>query len=244
MTKSLYTVDGSVGTADLAFLAHLNPTLAWSNAWWEGWADCESLTYAFTGANEKLDNAKASKWAVVKGPVAAVITTALRLGWRLDSPSTAIDDVGARWNFQVDPPAAIKKAVKQSVRRWRFEQVAANTPGLTPACSDIKGIRIKDTVLVECSAAAITSLGRNSAKQRDAPNCSGSSSLTSHQRCAAANGRRPERLASRHGGSATQTASCAMPRAAPSRTDSTARAPGQMEDGQESQRTPKEASRS
>ena len=64
------------------------------------------------------------KWSVVKGLVMAVVATVLRLGWHMESPHSAVDDTGATWNFKMDPPAAIKKAVKQSSRRWRLQQIS------------------------------------------------------------------------------------------------------------------------
>ena len=167
--KSLYAVDGAVGVADPAFLAHLNPIVAWANAWWDNWTSADNLEAAFAGTKPLIDNAK-NRWAMVKGPVGATIASATRLGWSFISPSVLKDDRGAKWNLQLDPPAAIKKAVKQSARRWRLSQIAAETTGLFPKDNDITKTHWKDEVIIDCTATGLTALNRKTSAHRDAPN--------------------------------------------------------------------------
>ena len=52
-TRSLYAVDGSAGTVDPAFLAHLSPITAWAAAWWDEWAEPEVLKTAFQNAKPR-----------------------------------------------------------------------------------------------------------------------------------------------------------------------------------------------
>ena len=169
LDRSLYATDGSKGTVDPAFLAHLNPIIAWATAWWDNWTDSDSLSAAHKEATVRIKRAKASKWSVVKGPATAMVATTERLGWVMDSPHSAIDDLGAKWDFKVDPPAAVKKAVKQSARRWRMQKLAAEVPGLVPNCSDVGAVRIKDTVVIDCTATAISSLAKNRSERKEAP---------------------------------------------------------------------------
>ena len=56
--KSLYAVDGAVGIADPAFLAHINPIGAWANAWWDQWTSAENLETAFRATKPSIDNAR------------------------------------------------------------------------------------------------------------------------------------------------------------------------------------------
>ena len=73
---------------------------------------------------------------------------------------TAKDDMGKEWDFQLDPPAAIKKAVKRSTRRWRLEGIAKEMPGLIPNRGDIGSGRHKCTRIVDWSAPALSALAR------------------------------------------------------------------------------------
>ena len=200
MVRSLCAVDGSSGTANPAFLAHLNPIVALSKAWWEAWVDHDCLSSAHERARAKLSSAEASIWSVVNGSVTAVIATTSRLGWTMDSPHSVVDDAGTKWDFRVDPPAALKKAVKQSVRRWRLQQAAADIPALVPKCSDISGVRLKETVIIDCSAAAISALTKGRAKHKDPPAGEVNSGLTSLRLYAEGKRPSPGRQASPSGG--------------------------------------------
>ena len=179
--RSLYAVDGAHGTIDPAFAAHLGPIVAWANAWWEKWEVPSDLQRTFKDAKARIAKAKGTAWSVVKGPVAAAQVTASRLGWKWLSPSTALDDAGKEWDFRLDPPAAIKKAVKQSTRRWRLQQIAKEVPGLMPVRSDIGDGKHANTRTVDCSAAALSALVRGKGAPKDYKDwsCSFRPSLTS-----------------------------------------------------------------
>jgi len=83
---SLMMADGdSKGCADPAFEAHVGVLHMWALAVWEDWTPRPLLKWLIDDARGRLDRAK-SPWAVVDGPAAAVVATARRLGWSVDSP--------------------------------------------------------------------------------------------------------------------------------------------------------------
>ena len=135
--RTLDAVDGSRSTIDPAFAAHVNPIVTWAHAWWSNWVDERDLRASFDTAKEKLQKAKTSKWSKVTGPAAAAHATAERLNWKWHSASEFSDDLGRKWSCTSDSPAAIKKGVRQSVRRWRLGNIAAQVKGTIPARGDV-----------------------------------------------------------------------------------------------------------
>ena len=79
----------------------------------------------------RLARAK-NPWAVVRGPAAAYVATANRLGWRVQGPLTVVTDDGSTLDFAIDSPAFVKAAVDSSVRRWRGRMVAQRLAGADP----------------------------------------------------------------------------------------------------------------
>jgi hypothetical protein len=109
--------------ADPAYEAHILPIKGWATAWWEHWSDQQQMHSTFDAAVAKLAEASNSGWQRVTGPAAATAASARRIGWMSTSAWQGTDDIGDDWDFKVDPPAAIGNAVKQSVERWRTEQL-------------------------------------------------------------------------------------------------------------------------
>ena len=60
-------------------------------------------------------------WEAVKGPAAAMVATAARLGWTAIDELTLITDMGEEIVMSKDPPAMVKKKVHEAVRRWRWQ---------------------------------------------------------------------------------------------------------------------------
>jgi len=134
---TLLVLDGSSGTLDPAFDAHIGPVRYWALAWWKSWFDSSWLSEAFLGVNTRLSTRRSSWWSVTSGPVAALLATVRRLGWVMDTPDSVTDDLGFKWSFVLDSPMAIATACKHSVRRWRIARVGANLTGLVPAGCDV-----------------------------------------------------------------------------------------------------------
>ena len=134
--STLRIVDGPHGTADPAFDAHVQPIAKWALAWWQHWQTSKTLSSAFANATNKLDTCKASVWMKVTGPVTALLASAQRIGWLFEGPHTATDDLGNLFDFTLDSPAAITKAVKASVRRWRLAKIIARFPTAVPEVPD------------------------------------------------------------------------------------------------------------
>merc|ERR1711884_211587 len=71
-----------------------------------------------------MERAKRSTWAVATGPAAAMYLSAWRIGWTVVSDGWLYkDDLGRPVDFELDSPAAVKRAVLASVRRWRPAQL-------------------------------------------------------------------------------------------------------------------------
>ncbi len=131
---SLAVADGSTsGKADPAFVAHLDPIGDWASAIWEGWFPRVALKAMCNNALVRLEAAKLkdSIWSVVRGPAAAFVASAWRLGWVIhDHLTVTTDDKTIRLDLARDSPAYVKKLVEESVRRWRWRKVEAKVPSL------------------------------------------------------------------------------------------------------------------
>ena len=136
-TLALLAMDGSAGTLDPGFEAHVEPTKHWALAVWERWQPREQLVTAFANAATKLASAVGSPWSMVHGPTTAVITTLERLGWQMPSATEMITDMGHSLDLTLDPPIAIVNECKDSVRRWRLRLANRILPGLVPCTPDV-----------------------------------------------------------------------------------------------------------
>ena len=145
---TLFAVDGFTGTLDPAFMAHVNPIMFWALASWEAWFNADTHASTFTAAASRLASAKGSRWSCTIGPVTALLATAERLGWCMPSATEIVDDLGNSWNFLMDSPAAIAKACRSAVRRWRSLRVASAVQGLLPASSDVQANGTTSTEVV------------------------------------------------------------------------------------------------
>ena len=90
------------GRADPAFDAHKVPIATWALAVWEEWIPMAMLERITNDAINSLRKAK-SVWATVKGPAAAVVATAARIGWKMVSAATVITDQGVSLDLRLDP---------------------------------------------------------------------------------------------------------------------------------------------
>ena len=68
------------GRADPAFDAHKVPIATWAMAVWEAWLPANVLEQLTKAAITTLSLAK-NVWSKVKGPAAAMVATATRIGW-------------------------------------------------------------------------------------------------------------------------------------------------------------------
>ena len=141
--------DGSNRTLDPAFEAHANPIKYWALSVWERWYCQSELTDSISEARKMLSGCKASPWAVVKGPAAAVLLTMKRIGWELIDSASAKDDIQQSWNCMVDSPAAVVNAVCASVRRWRLQRVADLFPRIAPRSADVHLCDSTPTMLMD-----------------------------------------------------------------------------------------------
>ena len=135
ITLMLADSSGS-GRADPAFDAHLAPIGHWAMACWENWSPRSILQRLVVRAKLRLSTAK-SHWANVHGPAAAFVASALRLQWIIHDAFRITMDNGVGFNFTVDSPAFVKRAICQSVRRWRWRAIGIRVEGTDPdGCGD------------------------------------------------------------------------------------------------------------
>ena len=133
----LLALDGSSGTLDPAFAAHVTPARQWALAVWEKWQPQKHITEAFEAATLKLENGSTSRWSLVAGPTTALIATLRRISWHMPSATEMVTDLGRTLDLTLDPPVVIASECKESVRRWRLRQASHILPGLIPPVPDI-----------------------------------------------------------------------------------------------------------
>ena len=148
----LYVLDGAHGTLDPAFEAHTNPLKYWALAWWQRWFSAEQMQRAYEEGAAKVSASKGSWWSVVAGPTTALLASLKRLGWVMRSAEAIVDDTGMVWRLDQDSPAAIVRAGRHAVRRWRLKRIGEALPGLLPDAGDIpQEAHFTSTVLVDFS---------------------------------------------------------------------------------------------
>ena len=130
LDMTLAMIDGSPsGKGDPAFAAHADPIASWAESIWCRWLPVLMLKGIIAAAVNKLQLAK-NTWACVRGPGAAFVASAKRLGWRVISALHVVDDRGNSIRFDRDSPAFVRSLVEQSVRRWRWRRVERKHPTL------------------------------------------------------------------------------------------------------------------
>ena len=113
----LWAYDGTSGTLDPAFDAHVLPLSYWATAWWQRWRPAGALSEALKKAQRKLSGPNRTMWARVTGPTTAVVATARRLGWAFITPSKIKTDLVRILDLQLDPPIVVEWEAKAAVRR-------------------------------------------------------------------------------------------------------------------------------
>ena len=69
-------------------------------------------------------------WRRVRGPAAAFVASAERLGWFVEDAFNLVTDLGVHLSLTVDSPAHVIELVHDSVRRWRWRKLEARMPHL------------------------------------------------------------------------------------------------------------------
>ena len=147
----MHALDASGGVTDPAVTVHVLAIGSLAVAFWEQRAPLDDLERAVevTAAWARDNDAEHhSLWARATGPVAAAVLSAVRIGWKVVAQRALADDLGNVWNLLRDSPAAVKRAVAESVRRWRLRQLVKLYPAMQPHPDDcIAGAGIDRIVL-------------------------------------------------------------------------------------------------
>ena len=101
----------------------------WAEAVWNQWLPTAALQKLVATSIGALSKAKRT-WARVRGPAAAFVASAWRLGWKVSEWSHATDDRGQTLEFSRDAPSYVRGVVFQSARRWRWRRIEDKFPGL------------------------------------------------------------------------------------------------------------------
>ena len=130
---TLIMAEGSPnGKIDPAFAAHASPIGKWAEAVWSCWLPIPALRRLVLLAVRRLQN-RQSPWAMVKGPAAAFVASAWRLGWTVHSFDDVTTDIGTHLNMYRFSPIEMKEEVDRAVRRWRWRRVEVRVPSLSSA---------------------------------------------------------------------------------------------------------------
>ena len=98
--------------------AHRVPIATWALAVLETWLLIPMVDQMMTSAIPTLRSAKLVG-AVVKGPAAAVVATAARIGWQILNATQILTDVGHLLDLSLVPPKVIAEHVFKAVESWR-----------------------------------------------------------------------------------------------------------------------------
>jgi hypothetical protein len=127
---TLTLADGTKnGRADPAFAAHDDPIGMWSDAVWSQWLPRTALD-SLTKAALAIVNEGAISWSKVRGPAAAFVASALRLGWQVNDAFNLVTDRGWSIDLCRDSPAFVISEVRKAVWRWRWRRLEGKHPCL------------------------------------------------------------------------------------------------------------------
>ena len=94
---------GPSGRADPAYEAHLQPIGMWAEAIWHRWLPLIAL-HCLVETKLAVLVAVKSLWHHVRGPGAAMIASAWRLNWVVESSTCLVTDEGRQLDLLLDPP--------------------------------------------------------------------------------------------------------------------------------------------
>jgi hypothetical protein len=69
-------------------------------------------------------------WSVATGPAAALLLSLERVGWTVHDATNITTDMGREIELSTDPPIVVARLMVESVRRWRWNNVAEAHPSL------------------------------------------------------------------------------------------------------------------
>ncbi len=98
----------------------------WAEATWCQWLPRHEIIQLVEFALAMVENG-AIAWAKVRGPAAAFVATALRLGWVVHDALHLTTDRGVAIDLQRDSPAFVTAEVRKAVWRWRWRRAKPST---------------------------------------------------------------------------------------------------------------------
>jgi hypothetical protein len=124
---SLWLHDCTGNRTDPKFHAHEMPIATYAKAIWDEWLPRDLFESAHANATRMLADSK-NGWNAVKGPFAAAIKSACRIGWSFNSAFELVTDDGTILDIRDDSPQFIKNEVTKSVRRSIDKEIDAEFP--------------------------------------------------------------------------------------------------------------------
>ena len=174
--------------------------------------DRASLETAFAATKVKYTNDTNLNCNTVAGPNAALYLSLRRMGWRWTTANTVCDECWGTWDFLVDPPCAIQRVMKRTVRADRLKRISADVPDLTPPEGDVGNCKFNGSVVIDF-ANVVAPLASGARLKVSKKHWSGSpgTRLRCCLPCQMVSGRRPDVPPSKSGKSWTTGVSSAWP---------------------------------
>ena len=141
---SLWFADANGQVTDPSFLAHELPITALAKPAWEAWWSPSSTSRdncSRHGISELAGHLRTAthrirsaewQWSKVTGPFAAAAASAKRIGWKYTGGLSFVTDIGQPVDLSQDSPQFVKLKARQSVRRWREDNISKLLPGVLP----------------------------------------------------------------------------------------------------------------
>ena len=114
---------------DPTYPAHEMPIHMYATAWWESWVPRDIMEHAHEKTAAAFESAKFA-WNAAKGPFAATILSARRIGWSFKSASVLVTDVGEEINLARDSPVYVRDRTREAVSRKIAKEIDEALPAL------------------------------------------------------------------------------------------------------------------
>ena len=113
---ALWALRSEGTTTDPTLAVHEMSISQYARAGYEMWLPKDVLQTTFDLTSKELDMAK-NRWGAVKGPIAAAILSARRLGWKFEAANCLTTDTCTQLDLTLNSPAYISQMKTEAVQR-------------------------------------------------------------------------------------------------------------------------------